>query len=59
MEEKNVTLVAELDKESEPETHSMVIYGNSLYVIDGKKLLKMELPVETLWQKIGKFLGIY
>lgn len=49
-------LVGELKEESNPETHPMVIAGNYLYVIDGKKLVRWAYPTETIWQKIWKFI---
>lgn len=45
-------------KTTEPEgVRHMCIVDHSLYITDGNGLYKMDIPVETLWQKIGKFLG--
>jgi len=51
-------IVAELTNTAPTESHAMVVIDHTIYVIDGNKILKMKIPYETLWQKIGKFLGI-
>lgn len=50
-------LVAELEQKEDDARHPMVVYGNSLFVVDGNKIVKMELPVETIWKKIWKLVG--
>lgn len=49
---KETKIVAQLEKIAEPEVHHMVIFGRKLYITDGNKILEMELPRETIWQKI-------
>lgn len=47
-----------MTNKAEKKVHAMVTIDHTLYILDGDELLKMEVPYETLWQKIGKFLGI-
>jgi hypothetical protein len=51
-------IVAELKETAPVESHAMVVIDHTIYIIDGNKLLKMDMPYETVWRKILKYLGI-
>lgn len=51
-------LVAELEKTASPEYHYMVAIGRTIYISDGNKVWAMETPMETIWQKMGRFFGL-
>lgn len=52
-------LIAELTNESLPKTHSMVYADNSIYIIDGKRLLKLKIIPLTIWQRIWQFIRFF
>ena len=49
-------LIATLTNEALPETHSMCVVGDYIYVIDGRNILRLEPIKDTVWKKIWKFI---
>ncbi len=45
-------IIAQLEKTAESEVHNMVVVDHKIYITDGNKILEMEVPRETIWQKI-------
>jgi len=56
MKEHVWELVQEFENEQPSGQHPMVVIDHTIYVIDGKRLLKMEVPRESIWQKIWKLI---
>jgi hypothetical protein len=50
--------VAELQTKQPEGNHPMIMstINNTLYIIDGNSLYKMEIPVITIWQRIWRFI---
>lgn len=47
----------ELKETPKENSQPFVVYDGNLYILDGKTIYKMELPRETVWVKMLKFLG--
>lgn len=49
-------VIATLQNTAPEESHAMVCVDHTIYVVDGNRILKIEIPRETIWKKIWSYL---